>query len=59
MDVREPTSASKGADSAHTMDPYAEATRPWNIAQLRPYYSLIVIVFMSLKANSPVSHASM
>ena len=39
MDVREPASQSKGADTAHTLDPYAEAKRPWNIAQLRPYYS--------------------
>ena len=39
MDVREPASVGKGADTAHTLDPYAEAKRPWNIAQLRPYYS--------------------
>ena len=39
VDVREPASGSKGADTAHTLDPYAEAKRPWNIAQLRPYYS--------------------
>ena len=39
MDVREPASASKGADTARTLDPYEEAKRPWNIAQLRPYYS--------------------
>ena len=39
MDVREPARESEGADTAHTMDPYAEAKRPWNIAQLRPYYS--------------------
>ena len=39
MDVREPASIGKGADTAHTLDPYVEAKRPWNIAQLRPYYS--------------------
>ena len=33
MDVREPASVGKGADTAHTLDPYAEAKRPWNIAQ--------------------------
>ena len=39
MDVRELASENKGADTDHTLDPYAEAKRSWNIAQLRPYYS--------------------
>ena len=39
IDVREPAIESKGADTTHTLDPYSEAKRPWNIAQLRPYYS--------------------